>query len=39
MILVLTRGSEPEAPSSRWPANVVAIENSAVQIARLLERG
>jgi hypothetical protein len=39
MILVLTRGPEPTAPNPRWPANVVAIENSATQIARVLDEG
>jgi site-specific DNA-methyltransferase (adenine-specific) len=39
MILVLTRGTEPEARASGWPANVVVIENSATQIARVLDGG
>lgn len=37
MILVLTRGHEPEAPSAGWPANVVAIENTTLQIDRVLD--
>lgn len=39
MLLVLTRGQPLEPCSSRWPASVVAIENSATQIARVLDGG